>query len=206
MSDVNRREVLRTLAAAPTAAAAAFTWSSEEVTYAAERSARARADAAAQERPYAPRFFTVTEYATVVALADLIIPKDERSGSASEAGAPEFIDFIVSDQRERQTAMRGGLRWLDTECRRRFDRGFLGLSGAERAEVLDEIAYPARARAEMRAGVQFFTTMRDLVATGFWSSKMGVADIGYMGNVPAIWNGAPEAVLKKLGVREGNRG
>ena len=46
--------------------------------------------------------------------------------------------------------------------------------------------------------------LRDLVATGFWSSKMGVADIGYMGNVPAIWNGAPEEVLKKLGVKYEN--
>jgi hypothetical protein len=150
--------------------------------------------------PYQPRFFTVTEYATVVALADLIIPRDERSGSASEAGAPEFVDYIVSVQPERQTPMRGGLGWLDAECRRRYDRTFLACLDEERRRVLDDIAYPAKARPEMTHGVRFFTALRDLVATGFWSSRVGVADLGYQGNRPSAWDGAPAEVLKKLGL------
>jgi hypothetical protein len=97
--------------------------------------------------------------------------------------------------------MRGGLVWLDTECRRRFDRTFLVCADPERRQVLDDIAYPARARAELSHGAQFFTTMRDLVASGFWSSRVGVEDLGYMGNRPTQWSGAPPAVLERLGVQ-----
>ena len=162
--------------------------------------ATAAAVQVAQSRPYALRFFTPREYATVVALSDLILPRDARSPSASEAGAPEFIDYIVAEQPVRQVAMRGGLVWLDSECRRRFDRAFLEASDTERRQVLDDIAWPSRARPEMSHGVTFFTTMRDLVAAGFWSSRVGVQDLGYMGNRPASWDGAPPEILKRLGV------
>ena len=138
------------------------------------------------------------EYATIVALADLILPRDDRSGSASEAGAPEFVDYIVSVQPERQTPMRGGLAWIDAECRRRFDKRFLACMDAERRQVLDDIAYPAKARREFSHGVRFFSQLRDLVATGFFSSKMGVADIGYLGNRPTSWDGTPVEILRKL--------
>jgi hypothetical protein len=199
VSHLDRRQLLQALGAAP--AALAFTWTAEEAAYAAERALTARREAAARQQPYAPRFFTAAEYATVVALADVILPRDDRSGSASEAGAPAFIDHIVAEQPERQTAMRGGLVWLDSECRRRFDKAFLPCTEAERKLVLDDIAFPARARPELSHGVQFFTTMRDLVAAGFWSSRMGVEDLGYIGNRPSLWTGAPPAVLQKLGVR-----
>jgi hypothetical protein len=199
MTDMNRRQTLKLLGAAPVAAA--FTWSAEEARVAAKQSQQARAQAAATGQPYKPRFFTAHEYATVTALGDLIIPKDDRSGSASDAGAPEFIDYIVAEQSERQTAIRGGLAWLDTQCRARFDRTFLDCADADRRKVLDDIAWPKRAKPELSQGVRFFNTMRDLVATGFWSSQIGVADIGYMGNVPVMeWKGAPDAVLKKLGL------
>jgi gluconate 2-dehydrogenase gamma chain len=197
MSAVNRRELLQTVGAT---AALMFTWTPEEAAYAAERVRQARAQAAGGQQ-YAPRFFTAPEYATIVALSDLIIPRDPKSGSASDAGAPEFIDYIVAEQSQRQMAMRGGLVWLDTECRRRFDRGFLECSETDRRQVLDDIAWPRRARPEMSHGVAFFNTMRDLVATGFWSSRLGVEDLGYIGNRPvAEWTGAPAEVLKKLGV------
>ncbi len=196
---MKRRDALRALGSVP-AAAVAFTWTQEEAVRAAEASQQAASQAAAAGRAYTPRFFTAREYATVVALADLILPRDAHSASASEAGAPEFIDYIVAEQPARQVAMRGGLVWLDTECRRRFDRAFLEASDAERRQVLDDIAWPARARPELSHGVTFFTTMRDLVAAGFWSSRIGVADLGYMGNRPTEWNGAPSEVLQKLGV------
>jgi hypothetical protein len=197
MTDLNRRDVLQILGA--TSAAAAVTWTEADVAYAAQAQ-QARKQAAAKGQAYKPKFFTVREYAAIVALADLIIPKDDRSGSGSDAGAPEFIDHIVSVQDERQTAMRGGLAWLDSECRKRFDKAFLESSGAERRQVLDDIAWPAKARPEFTQGARFFSTLRDLVATGFWSSKIGVADLGYSGNVPTQWNGAPPEVLQKLGV------
>lgn len=200
MSKVDRREVLQWMSAAP-AAAVAFTWSREDVAAAAQHAEMARQQGTTTQTPYRPRFFTAHEYATITLLGDLIIPKDDRSGSASEAGAPEFIDYIVAEQSERQTAMRGGLVWLDTECRRRFDRAFIDTTADQQRQVLDDIAFPKTAAPEYSHGVRFFTTMRDLVATGFWSSKIGMTDIGYMGNVfVAEWTGAPDEVLRKLGV------
>jgi hypothetical protein len=201
MSDINRRQLLGALGAVP-ASALAFSWTQEEAREAADRSLQARQQAAAAGRSYTPRFFTVREYAAIVALSDLIIPKDASSGSASDAGAPEFIDYIVAEQPQRQIAMRGGLVWLDSECRRRFDRAFLECSDAERRQVLDDIAWPARARPALSHGVTFFTTMRDLVATGFWSSRMGVEDLGYVGNRPVAEFAVPPAVLQKLGVSD----
>jgi hypothetical protein len=200
---MQRREALKLLGAGSAAAAAAFTWTAEEAAVAAAQAQQARAQAASRGQAYRPKFFTAHEYATVIALSDLILPKDDRSGSASDAGAPEFIDYIVSVQAERQTAMRGGLAWLDTEMRRRFEKTFLEAAPADRMQVLDDIAYPRRAKAGMTHGVRFFTTMRDLVATGFWSSKMGIQDIGYRGNVMvAEWTGAPPEVLQKLGLTD----
>jgi len=197
--DINRRDTLKLLGAVP--AAALFTLSAEEAAEAAQAAQQARAQTAASKQAYRPKFFTPHEYATIVLLSDLIIPRDARAGSASDAGAPEFIDYIVAAQAARQTPMRGGLQWLDSECRERFDKTFVQCDDARRRQVLDDIAWPLKARPEMSHGVRFFTTMRDLVATGYWSSKMGVTDIGYMGNIMRPeWTGAPPEVLQKLGV------
>ena len=146
MSDLNRREMLSFVGAAA-GAGLLFTWTNEEVAAAARGDAGAAAPLAQHVRA---ALLHAHEYATLVALADLILPKDDRSGSASDAGAPEFIDFIVAEQPERQTAMRGGLGWLDTECRRRFDKSFRACARRPNArQVLDDIAWPARRRAEM---------------------------------------------------------
>jgi gluconate 2-dehydrogenase gamma chain len=197
MANINRRKMLHVLGSAPAAAVAV---SLVPGAAQAGQASAGQAAPAAGATPYQRRFFTEREYATVVALSDMIIPRDARSGSASEAGAPEFIDYICAEQPERQTLMRGGLMWLDSECRRRFDRAFLECAEAERRQVLDDIAWPARARPEMSHGVRFFTQLRDLVATGFWSSRMGVEDLGYTGNRPTVWQGAPREVLEKLGL------
>ena len=134
-------------------------------------------------------------------LVDIIIPKDERSGSATEAGVPEFMDFIMADEPARQLAMRGGLAWLDRECVTRFDKTFLNCAAAERTQVLDAIAWPQTAAPEMSHGVAFFNRFRDLTASGFWTSRMGIKDIGYLGNVYVPeWTGCPDEALKKLGL------
>jgi len=198
MSAINRRSALALMGAVPMAA---LVVTREEAAYAADRVREGQAQAARAGQAYALRFFTPREYATVVALSDLILPRDARSASASEAGAPEFIDFIVAEQPGRQTAMRGGLVWLDSECRRRFDKAFLECADAERRLVADDIAWPGRARPAMSHGVAFFSAMRDLVATGFWSSRIGVEDLGYLGNRPVgDFPGAPPEILKRLGV------
>ena len=197
MRKINRRQLLQLVGSAPLAAA--FTWTDAEAAQAAKNVQTARA--AAPKTAYKPKFFTSREYATVGVLSNLIIPKDERSGSATDAGVPEFMDFMMIDQPNRQTAMRGGLAWIDLECQARFDKRFLECADADRAAVLDDIAWPQRAKAEHAAGVAFFNSFRDLTASGFWSSKMGVQDLQYIGNtmVPE-WKGCPPEALTKLGL------
>jgi hypothetical protein len=195
---VKRRELVGLLAAAPLAG---LEWSPVDV----QRAAEAVATLRRRGQAFQPQFFTPHEYQTVRILVDLILPRDERSGSATDAGVPEFMDFIVNDQKGQQTPMRGGLGWLDIECRERFGRDFTDCDDAQRRALLDDIAWPAKARPEMSQGVAFFDRFRDLTATGFWSSKMGVEDLGYMGNtaVPE-WKGCPEEQLKRLGVSYGD--
>ncbi len=142
-------------------------------------------------------FFTAHEMATITILGDIIIPKDEVSGSASEAKVPEFIEFIVKDMPQHQLPMRGGLRWLDMQCLKRYEKSFKDCTTQQQIEMVDEIAYPKKAKPEMSAGVSFFNLMRDLVSTGFYTSEMGVKDLGYVGNTPNQWNGVPDDVLKQ---------
>ena len=190
-----RRALLRSLAAAPLAAG--FSWTQAEAQQAHQHAQAAKKAAA----PFRPKFFTRHEYATVTLLVDVIIPKDERSGSATDAGVPQFMDFMMIDQPARQLAMRGGLAWLDRECVTRFDKTFVASTAAERTQVLDDIAWPQRAKPEFAHGVAFFNSFRDLTASGFFTTKMGMEDLQYMGNryVPE-WTGCPPEVLKKLGV------
>jgi gluconate 2-dehydrogenase gamma chain len=144
-------------------------------------------------------FFTAHEMKVITLLGDIIIPKDAVSGSASEAKVPEFIEFIVKDMPEHQTPLRGGLRWLDMQCFRQFNQSFTDITDQQRLTMVDQIAYPEKAAPDMKFGVSFFNKMRDLVTTGFYTSEMGVKDLGYMGNVPNQWNGVPDDVLKQYG-------
>ncbi|MES2777649.1 MAG: gluconate 2-dehydrogenase subunit 3 family protein [Bacteroidota bacterium] len=146
------------------------------------------------------KFFTPEEMATIAILADIIIPKDATSGSATDAKVPDFIEFIVKDMPRHQTPMRGGLRWLDMQSLTRFEKPFADISEKQRLEIVDEIAYPKKAKPAMKQGVAFFTLIRNLVATGFYTSEIGIKDIGYMGNVPNQWNGVPDDVLKQYGM------
>jgi hypothetical protein len=192
MATMDRRTLLQLIASAPMAAA--FTWTGEEAVHA---SAQVRAAGPT----FTPVFFTPREYETVKVLVNLIIPKDARSGSATDAGVPEFMDFIVNEQVNRQNAMRGGLAWLNLECHRRFDLDFVAGSDAQRRAVLDDIAWPRRVKPEFAYGVPFFNSFRDLTASGFFTSKMGIDDLGYQGNtVVPEWKGCPDEVLKKLGL------
>lgn len=145
----------------------------------------------------AAKFFTAAEMATITVLSDIIIPADAKSGSASQAGVPAFIEFIVKDMPQYQTPMRGGLMWLDTQSKKMFSKKFAALTPADRLKVVDLIAYPNKAKKEHSQGVSFFNLMRNLTATGFFTTEMGVKDLGYMGNTPNKWDGVPEEVLKQ---------
>jgi hypothetical protein len=145
-------------------------------------------------------FFTPHEMATIAVLCDIIIPADEVSGSATEARVPDFIEFIVKDKPAFQTPLRGGLRWLDLQMMKLYGTAFKDSTNSEQISLVDAIAYPEKAKPEMKQGVSFFNLMRNLTATGFYSSEMGMKDIGYVGNQPNQWNGVPDDVLKQYGL------
>jgi hypothetical protein len=242
---MSRRAALRILGAAP--AAAALVWTPVEAEQAHEHASQARAKATPAAR-FKPKFFTAHEYATVGVLVDLIIPRDGRSGSATDAGVPEFMDFMMIDQAQRQVAMRGGLALIDRLAMDQAGKRFVDCTDAQRRAVLDQIAYtrvdaprgatvsvepgaarsapalaerdPARstpaaegavsphadapADPRLSQAIAFFTSFRDLTASGFWSSRMGVKDLQYQGNVFVDeWTGCPAAALEKLGVSYG---
>ena len=142
-------------------------------------------------------FFDDHEMATIGVLADIIIPKDDVSGSATDAKVPDFIEFIVRDMPEHETPMRGGLRWLDMQCLTRYNKSFVDCDDKQRIEMVDQIAYPAKAKPGMAPGVSFFSLMRNLTASGFYTSEIGLKDVGYVGNIPNQWNGVPADVLKQ---------
>jgi Gluconate 2-dehydrogenase subunit 3 len=196
VKDLSRREALELLTAVPFVGALGLSPA------AAQRGARfVRELFAAPEQAYAPKFFTAHEWQAVRVLVDLVIPKDDRSGSATDAKVPEFMDFILDAYPDKQLWMRGGLAWLDTECFRRGGKTFLESDEMQRRAVLDLIAWPDKAPADLHQGVAFFNRFRDLTASGFWSSQMGVGDIQYKGNVFVMdWQGCPPAQLAKLGV------
>ena len=178
-----------------------------------KRDTAAATDAAAPEEGRLPeevernkklndeKFFDAHEMATITLLADIIIPKDAKSGSASDAKVPDFIEFIVKDMPRHKVPMRGGLRWLDLQCLNRYSKTFVDATHDQQIEMVTEIAYPKKAKPEMQQGVSFFNRMRDLTASGFFSSKIGIEDIGYVGNVPTPnWAGVPADVLKQYGM------
>ncbi len=148
------------------------------------------------------KFFDEHEMATIAILADIIIPKDDRSGSATDAKVPDFIEFIVKDIPEHQTPMRGGLRWLDLQSFNRFGKPFKDATKAEQLNLVDDIAYPSKVKPGMLQGVAFFNRMRDLTASGFFTTEMGVKDLGYAGNKPNRWEGVPADVLKQYGFED----
>lgn len=148
------------------------------------------------------RFFNDHEMATIAILADIIIPKDDVSGSASDAGVPEFIEFIVKDIPTHKVPMRGGLRWLDVQCMKRYKNAFKDCTREQQLEMVTDIAYPEHAKPGMEQGVAFFNRMRDLTATGFFTTEMGFNDLGYVGNKPNNWEGVPADVLKQYGLED----
>lgn len=197
---VSRRDALQIFAGIPLLAAGL---TPADVARAAIQ-VRAMSQPSNRPTAFVPAFFTPHEWETVRVLVDLIIPKDARSGSATEALVPEFMDFILNENSGMQTPIRGGLAWLDDESRERFAGRFIDAIDSQRRQILDDIAWPKRARPEFSQGAAFFSRMRDLTASGFYSSQIGVADLHYIGNtVVAEWEGCPPEALSKLGVSYG---
>ena len=189
---MDRRESIKLLALAPFA----FTWTHLDAELASQKATVAR-----KAGRFQAQFFTDHEYETVRILVDLIIPADDRSGSATDVGVPEFMDYMMIDQPPMQTPMRGGLAWMDTYCEEQFEEKFAGCSETQRTQVLDALAYPEDADPELSHGVSFFNSFRDLTASGFWTTKEGMDDLGFVGNtVVQNWTGAPEEEIERLGL------
>ena len=147
-------------------------------------------------------FFDAHEMKTITVLADIIIPADDVSGSASQAEVPAFIEFIVKDIPSHQTPMRGGLKWMDLHCLKEYQKAFIDCNTQQQIELVNQIAYPDKAKPKMRQGVVFFNRMRNLTASGFYTSKIGIDDIGYVGNKANIWAGVPADVLAQYGLKD----
>src|SRR6266536_515101 len=133
------------------------------------------------------------------------MPEEKANDDALQSARKFFTDaematIIVHEKTEHQIPLKGGLRWLDLECINRYGKAFTDCPQQQQIEMVDMIAYPKKAKPEMAPGVKFFSLMRNLTATGFYTSEIGVKDVGYMGNVPNNWNGVPDDVLKQYGL------
>jgi hypothetical protein len=147
------------------------------------------------ERLRAVQFLTEGELETIAILCDIILPATADFGSATEAGVPEFIEFMAKDIPRHQVPLKGGLMWLDNQTNERFNLEFRSCSSDQQLMVIDEIAYPNKTPEHLKHGEVFFSLIRNLTLTGYYTSEMGIKDLGYIGNQPNVWDGVPQEVL-----------
>jgi hypothetical protein len=198
----DRRELLKILGATPMLGIAAA------VPAAAQSQAYEHPSPAslASKGPFKPVSFSAKEYRTIQVLADLIIPADDKSGNATQAGVPEYIDEVASDPERKDRGrlaaqIHGGIAWLNLEAKRRFHSDFATCKPDQQKLIVDLIAYPAKAAPEHSQAVAFFNRFRDLTASGFYTSKIGIKDLQFKGNqMVSHWDGCPPEVLAKLGL------
>jgi hypothetical protein len=179
---ISRRDILRTLAFGAAGGSVLHVIPAEAAEYVHQMVHKEKAAAPAGK--YVPKYFSAPQYATVTFLCDAIIPKDEKSGGAVEAGAPEFIDLLTSENPEYQLRLGGGLFWLDAACTDRYGNVFMDGNGEQKKEMMDLIAFRKNAKqdASLSQGVAFFAFLRNLATDGFYTSKIGIADLQYIGN------------------------
>lgn len=179
---VSRRDILRTLAIGAVSGSVLQVIPAKAAEFAHQAVRKEKAASAAGK--YVPKYFSARQYEALNWLCDAIVPKDEHSGGAVEAGAPEFIDLLTSENEEFQLRLGGGLTWLDSLCADRFEKPFMDCTADQRKQVLDLIAYRKNAKQDptLRQGVAFFAFLRNMTMDGFYTSKIGIEDLGYIGN------------------------
>jgi hypothetical protein len=177
---VSRRDVLKSLAMGAAATSVLRTIPAQAAEYAHRMVAAEKAAA----KVYTPKFFAVHQYKTLQTLCQTIIPADADSGGAVEAGAPEFIDLLTSENTEYQVALGGGLMWLDSTCSDRYGAVYIDCTPQQQKEILDQIAYRNNAMMDARLsqGVEFFSFLRNMTADGFFTSEIGIKYLGYVGS------------------------
>jgi gluconate 2-dehydrogenase gamma chain len=179
---ISRRDILRSLAVGAAAGSVLQMIPAEAAEFVHQMVRKEKA--AAPTGMYAPKYFSAGQYGALLFLCDTIIPKDEKSGGAVEAGAPEFIDLLTSENPEYQLKLGGGLFWLDAACTDRYGTVFMECTPEQKKEILDLIAYRKNAKKDvsLSQGVAFFSFLRNLTTDGFYTSKIGIADLQYIGN------------------------
>jgi Gluconate 2-dehydrogenase subunit 3 len=179
---VTRRDILRTLAVGVASGSVLQVIPAKAAEYAHQVVHNEKSGSPAGK--YAPKYFPAHQYEMLTTLCDTIIPKDEKSGGAVEAGAPEFIDLLTSENEEFQLVLGGGLQWLDNYCTDHYAKTFLECTPEQRKEVLDLIAFRKNAKQDstLSQGVAFFAFLRRMTCDGFYTSKIGIEDLQYIGN------------------------
>ncbi len=179
---LTRRDILKTLAVGAMSGTVLQVIPAEAAEYAHRLIQKEKAASSAGK--YTPKYFSAHQYETLTSLCDTIIPKDDHSGGAVEAGAPEFIDLLTSENEEYQVALGGGLMWLDNFSVDRYEKPYWECTPEQRKEVLDLIAYRKNAlqNSALSQGVAFFAFLREMTCDGFYTSKIGIADLQYIGN------------------------
>ena len=180
--NISRRDVLRSLTIGVTAGSVLSVIPVEAAEHVHKLIAKEKAADAAGK--YTPKFFSADQYKTLNVLCDAIFPADADSGGAIEAGAPEFIDLLTSENPDYKLTLGGGIMWLDSTCKDRYGAGFSSSSEQQQKEILDLIAYRKNANASpgLSQGVEFFSFLRNLTADGFFTSEIGIKHLGYIGN------------------------
>jgi gluconate 2-dehydrogenase gamma chain len=179
---VSRRDVLKSLSlgAAATSVLRVIPLQAAEYAHHMIETEKASSKAGA----YTPKYFPPAQYKTVQVLCESIFPADAECGGANEAGAPEFIDLLTSENPHYQLTLGGGLMWLDSTCVDRYGKTYLDCTAGQKTEMLDLIAYRKSIAqdASLSQGVEFFSFLRNLTADGFFTSKIGIQYLGYIGN------------------------
>ncbi|MBV9084409.1 MAG: gluconate 2-dehydrogenase subunit 3 family protein [Acidobacteriaceae bacterium] len=196
---LSRRNIFQIIGSVPVAAAAL---AEPRIADAAEKTTKDKNDAKAGEKAaFERKVFGEHQWKTVCVLCDLIIPADERSVSATQAGVPEFIDDWLAFRTEQdgnqrlQAEILGGLMWIDRESNKLFSTDFVDIRPEQQKQILDRIAWPARVAKDDQPFAAFFTEFRNLTVQGFFSSKVGIRDLPYLGNTAVMeWKGCDPKV------------
>lgn len=142
-------------------------------------------------------FFSNHELTTLAVLCDIILPGDHPNGGALDAGVPDFVEFMAKERENYKVPLRGGVMWLDNHAIDRYGADFVSITEAQRLSVCDAICWPDVEDPVLQPGIRFFSLVRDLTMTGYYTTELGFRDLGYQGNTPNVWDGVPENVLRR---------
>jgi hypothetical protein len=178
---VSRRDILKSLTMGVAAGSVLRVIPAQAAEYA---HAMIQAEKKFHDAIYKPKYFSAHQYKTLQALCQAIIPADQQSGGAIEAGAPEFIDLLTSENPAYQLSLGGGIMWLDSACTDRFGKSYLECSPAQQKTMLDLIAFRKNAKTDptLSQGIEFFSFLRNFTADGYFTSEIGIKYLGYIGN------------------------